>query len=277
MQFSVLMSIYYKEKPEYAKECFESLLKQTVPADEWIIVEDGPLTDELYALLDEYQNNYPELIKRVPLSENKGLGNALNVGITHCTYDVIARMDTDDICVPRRFEEQLKILEESGADIVGGNIEEFIDSPDNIVAKRTVPTTDEEIKAYMKKRCPFNHVTVMFKKEAVLSSGNYQEWHYHEDDYLWLRMLLNGCKMLNTGSTLVIVRVGKDMYRRRGGLKYYKVEKQLQKFMRKNGIIGRMTYFSNCTKRFIVQVLMPNWLRGWVFRKFAREKVDKKA
>ena len=168
-KFSVLMSLYFKEKPEYARACFESLLAQTVKASEWVIVEDGPLTDELYALLDEYEAKCPGLIHRVPLKENVGLGKALREGILHCQNELIARMDTDDIAVSDRFEKQLALFEKNpDLDICGSHIKEFIDSTDNVVSERKVPTTHEEIAEYQKRRDSFNHMTVMYKKEAVL-------------------------------------------------------------------------------------------------------------
>ena len=151
-KFSVLMSLYFKEKVEYARECFESLLNQTVPATEWIIVEDGLLTKELYDLLDEYQNKYPNLIIRVPLEKNVGLGLALREGILHCNYELIARMDTDDIARKDRFEKQLiEFNKNSNLDICGSYILEFEGKKDNIVAKRTVPLEDKQIKKYQKK------------------------------------------------------------------------------------------------------------------------------
>ena len=125
-QLSVLMSLYIKEKPEYAKACFDSLLRQTVRADEWVIVEDGPLTNEMYNLLDEYQANFPGLIKRIPLKRNQGLGLALRAGVLECRNELIARMDTDDISKPDRCEKQLKRFEEKpDLAIVGSHIDEF--------------------------------------------------------------------------------------------------------------------------------------------------------
>ena len=130
--------------------------------------------------------------------------------------------------------------------------------------------TNEEIREYIKTRCPFNHMTVMVKKSAVIEAGNYKDLFWNEDYYLWIRMLLSGSVFGNTGTVLVNVRVGEDMYKRRGGAKYFKSEKYLQDFMRKNKIIGFKTYFMNVLKRFVVQRLLPNRLRGWVFRTFAR-------
>ncbi len=273
--FSVLMSIYEKENAQHARACFESLLAQTIPASEWVIVEDGSLTDDLYQLLDEYEKSYPKLIKRVLLEKNVGLGLALQAGIAHCTNKIVARMDTDDVCVTNRFEQQLKYFGLDGQsgemiDIVGGDIAEFNDSTDEIVAYRRVPQKDNDIKQYIKKRCPFNHMTVMFNKEAVERAGGYISWYYNEDYYLWIRMLQQKCSMANTGTVLVNARVGKDTYRRRGGLKYFKSEANLQKYMLDSKVINFSTYFVNVVKRFIVQLLIPGRLRGWVFKKFAR-------
>ncbi len=208
----------------------------------------------------------------ISFKENQGHGNARRAGLEACTNDIVSLMDADDICISDRFEQQLKYYAEHDIDIVGGDIAEFIGSPDNVVAYRNVPITDREIKQYMKKRCPFNQMTVMFKKSSVQSAGGYIDWYCDEDYYLWLRMAQNGCKMMNTGTVLVNARVGEDMYNRRGGWKYFKSEAKLQKYMKKNKIIGFGTYISNVTKRFIVQVLMPNKLRAWVFKKFARKQ-----
>ena len=152
-KFSVLMSIYAKEKPEYARACFDSLLSQTCPADEWVVVEDGKLTDPLYSLLNTYQVRYPNLIKRVPLKQNCGLGIALREGIKHCSNELIARMDTDDIARNDRFERQLAEFEKNPQlDICGSQIKEFVDSTDNVVSRRIVPTNDAAIKKFQKRR-----------------------------------------------------------------------------------------------------------------------------
>ena len=270
-KFSVSMCVYGKDNPEWFRVAVDSILNQTVKPSEVVLVVDGPVPKELDSIICEYEKN--PIFKVIRLKENGGLGNALKISVENSTYDIIARMDSDDISVKDRFEKQLKLMEETGADIVGGGMTEFIDNENNIVGYRDVLKTDAEIKIDMKKRCPMNHMTVMFKKEAVLRAGNYQHWHYNEDYYLWLRMMLCGCTFANLEEALVNVRVGKDMYQRRGGWKYFKSERDLQKYMRKNKIIGFGTYFVNVTKRFIVQVLLPNRLRGWVFQKFARKKV----
>lgn len=265
LKFSVLMSIYIKEKPEYARACFESLEKQTLQADEWVIVEDGPLTEELYFLLDEYQKKYPSIIKRVSLKENRGLGLALREGMLQCSNELVARMDTDDICRKDRFEKQVKEFTlDSNLDICGSHILEFEGEENNIVAKRTVPLSDAEIKKYQKKRDGFNHVAVMFKKSAVLKAGNYQSCLLMEDTYLWANMFLSGAKAKNIDDYLVYVRVGEDMFERRGVFSYFKKYKIGRKQVYKTGFISWTDYMYTLIIQFIV-ALMPNKLRGWVF------------
>lgn len=270
MSFSVLMSLYIKEKPEYARECFKSLLNQTVLADEWVIVEDGPLTEELYALLDEYEKKHPGLIKRVPLKENQGLGKALREGVLHCTHEIIARMDTDDIAREDRFAKQIALFEsDPDLDICGSHIKEFFTTPDEITAVRKVPLTDADIKKYQKRRDGFNHVTVMFKKTAVLRAGNYQHALMMEDTLLWVNMILSGAKCENIDDYLVFVRTGKDMFERRGGLGYYKKYKAGRKKVYETGYISWWDYFITLVVQFIVS-LMPAKLRRHVFEKMLR-------
>ncbi len=271
-EFSVLMSLYIKEKPEYVEQCFQSLLRQTVKAAEWVVVEDGPLTEELYAVLEKYEKEYPGLLKRVPFKENRGLGLALQSGVPECTYDIIARMDTDDICREDRFEKQLAEFEKDpDLDIIGSHIDEFEDTPDTIVAKRLVPVTDAEIKKYQKKRDAFNHMTVMYKKKAVLDAGNYQSCPLMEDTYLWCRMMKNGVKCMNVDDSLVYARIGKDMFDRRGGWAYFKKYKTGKKMVYDTGYISWFDYASVIVIQFFV-ALVPRRLRGWIFKKMLHKK-----
>ncbi len=270
--FSVLMSLYIKEKPEYVEECFQSLLRQTVQASEWVVVEDGPLSDGLYEVLDKYEKEYPGLIKRVPRPVNQGLGMALQAGVPECSNELIARMDTDDICREDRFEKQLAEFEKDpDLDIIGSCIDEFEDTPQDIVASRNVPLTDEEIKKYQKRRDGFNHMTVMYKKSAVLGAGNYQPCPLMEDTYLWVRMMKNGVKCKNIGEPLVYARIGKDMFNRRGGWAYFKKYKAAFKMVYATGYISRFDYFSVISVQFIV-ALVPRKLRGWIFKKMLHGK-----
>lgn len=270
MQFSVLMSLYINEKVEYAKACFDSLLAQTIPAAEWVIVEDGPLTEEMYDLLNKYEDENPGLIRRVPLEKNCGLGIALEKGVCECNYALIARMDTDDIARPDRFEKQLALFRnDSRLDICGSHVKEFEGTIKNVLSSRKVPLSDKDIKAYQKRRDAFNHMTVMFKKEAVLKAGNYQSCLLMEDSLLWVNMIMSGAKCANVDDYLVYARTGDRMFERRGGFDYYKKYKAGRKIIYKTGFISRWDYFYTIMVQFIVAVL-PNKLRGWIYKKLLR-------
>ena len=274
LQFSVITSVYKNDKPEYIRVALDSLLvQQTVKPDEIVLVQDGPVSHETSRLLLEYKDNYGEKLNVIRLTQNKGLGNALMLGVGNAKYDIVARMDSDDICAPDRFEKQLAYLESHPeCDIVGGQITEFIDTPDNIVGKREVPCDNEAIYHYMRSRCALNHPTVMFKKKAVLDAGNYQDWFWNEDYYMWVRMMEQGCVFANLPDVLVNMRSGIDQYGRRGGMKYFKSEIGIKKLMLEKGMITRKEYIVNYIQRFIIQLMLPNSVRGWVFRTFARKK-----
>lgn len=269
--FSVAMSVYHKDNAAFFDRALQSIIEQqTVKPSEIVLVCDGPLNSELDAVISIYQARFP-IFNIIRLPQNKGLGNALKLAVENASYELIARMDSDDVSVPDRFEQQILFFKtHPEIDIVGGDITEFIGEEGNIVGKRAVPETDPEIKKYMKKRAAFNHVSVMYKKSAVQVAGGYQDWFWNEDYYLWIRMQLNNAVFANTGTVLVNVRVGKEMYQRRGGKKYFQSEYGLQKLMLDKKMIGLPTFVGNVAKRVVVQMLLPNKVRGWVFKKFAR-------
>lgn len=273
-KFSVVTSVYSNDKPELVIRALDSVtLLQTSLPDEIVIVVDGPVSNVLSTLLDEYAKTSPVNIRIIRLPQNGGLGNALKIAVEVANNEIIARMDSDDVSLPDRFDKQMTFLvEHPEYDIVGGQMTEFIEKEDNIVGKREVPCTNEEIYRNLKRRCPFNHVTVMFKKASVLGAGNYMDWHYNEDYYLWIRMAESGCRFANLPDTLVNVRVGVDMYCRRGGWRYFISEKGLQDYMLKKSIISLPQYLFNVGLRFMVQVAIPNRLRGYIFQKFIRSK-----
>lgn len=271
--FSVAMSVYKNDNPIFFDRALQSITEnQKVMPTEIVIIVDGPVDEKINAVIEKYSEKYGNL-NVIRLDKNAGLGNALKLAIENAKYELIARMDSDDVSAPNRFEQQLEIMTKNSAvDIVGGDISEFIGYENNIVAKRKVPILDKEIKEYLKTRCPFNHMTVMYKRSAVLKSGNYIDLFYNEDYWLWIRMVENNCIMANTGTILVNARVGEDMYKRRGGKRYFNSEMFLQKYMLKNGIINLPTFVLNSSKRFVVQMLLPNAIREWVFKTFARSK-----
>lgn len=271
-KISVLMSVYKNDIAQNVKTAVESIINQTYRPSQVVIVVDGPVPDETTKTLEELKELYSE-VEIYPLEQNVGLGNALKEGMTHCVNEIVARMDSDDIAVEDRFEKQIKKFEEDfELSIVGSNIAEFIGDKDNVVSIRSVPEKHEDICKYLKKRCPFNHMTVMFKKSEVEKAGGYLHWFYNEDSYLWARMYLAGCKFANIPENLVYARINEATFQRRGGYKYYKSERDLFKFMYKNKIIGWGEYQKAKAIRFVIQVLMPNSVRKYVFLKMMRKK-----
>lgn len=272
-KFSIITSIYKNDQIEFVRAALDSILvNQTIKPTEIVLVRDGLVPANLDLLLNEYESRYPEVFNIIRLDQNGGLGKALKLGVENAKYDIIARMDSDDICLPNRFELQLKYMEQHPeVDIVGGQMTEFIDTPDNIVGKRVVPCSNDDVYEFMKSRCALNHVTVMFRKDAVLKAGNYQDWFWNEDYYLWVRMMMAKCQFANLPDVLVNVRSGADQYARRGGRKYYESEKGIKKLQLDNNMISKGEYLYFVMQRYIIQILMPNWLRGWVFRTFARK------
>lgn len=273
IRFSVSMCVYKNDNPEHFKESLESVINQTRKPDEIVLVVDGPIPKSINEVIKSYEGM--SFFKTIRLPKNVGHGNARRTGLENCSNELIALMDADDISATDRFEKQIRSFEQNeNLSIVGGNIKEFIDSVDNIVSIREVPTDDDAIKRYMKKRCPFNQMTVMFKRSEVEKVGGYLDWYHNEDYYLWLRMYQNKSIFRNLKDCLVYVRIGDEMYQRRGGWKYFKSEAKLQEYMLNHGIIKIPIYIINVGVRFILQVLMPNNVRGFVFRKFARKKVN---
>jgi glycosyltransferase involved in cell wall biosynthesis len=269
--FSVLMSVYRKESPEFLRQALDSVFDQTAVPAEVVLVEDGPLTDELYALLDDYGRTHPSL-KRVPLPENRGLGLALQEGMLHCSNELVARMDTDDISVATRFERQLAEFEKNpDIDICGSHIKEFEGTPDCIVAERRVPLTHDDCKRYQRRRDAFNHVSVMFRKTAVLKAGNYQHCPLMEDTLLWANMFKTGATAMNIDDYLVLVRIGKDMYERRGGMAYFKKYRKARRVIYQTGFISWWDYAYTIVIQFVVAI-MPNSLRGFVFKKLLHKQ-----
>lgn len=273
MEFSVLMSVYKNDNPVFVEKSLDSVMDiQSQKPNELVLVIDGPISSELEKVVSYYSVKYPGLIKLVRFKQNQGLGLALQKGLEAASNEIVMRMDSDDIALSNRFEKQLVfMMQHPDVAVCGGQIDEFIDDICNVVGRRVVPCSNDEIYCYMKSRCAFNHVTVALRRSKVLEVGNYQPWFWNEDYYLWVRMMLNGCKFANLPDTLVNVRVGKEMYQRRGGMKYFKSEAGIQKLMYANGIISCSRYLFNVLVRFTIQVIMPNWLRGFVFQRLFRK------
>lgn len=271
MQFSVLMSVYYKEKAEYLNLSLESIIKQTLKPDEIILVQDGYLTKELYTVIESYIQKYPDIFKTYALKENQGLGKALNYGLQKCSYEIVARMDTDDIAEDNRFELQVTAFKnDKELALCGGQIAEFIDDPNEITSYRKVPIKQKEILKFVKKRNPFNHMTVMFRRQMVLNVGGYQHMPYFEDYWLWARVLNAGYKTENIDAVLVKVRAGKNMIARRGGLKYIQFIVNFENAMHQIKIISNTEMAYSIILRSLVS-LMSESMRLFVYKWKLRE------
>jgi len=269
--YSVLMSVYHKEKPEYLRMSMESIYHQTVPTDDFVLICDGILTTELDAVIAEMQEKFGERLRVVRLRKNGGLGKALQIGVCECKNELIARMDSDDISRSNRCEKELEIFRKKpDISIVGSHIEEFSITSDKIDAKRVVPETSEEIIEFAKKRNPFNHPSVMYKKEDVLKAGNYQDVRYMQDYYLWIAMLIKGYKGYNIQEALVWMRADSNLFKRRSGKLYMQIQVGLFKYMKDNHFITYSQYLKSCIIR-ICSSLAPNWLRKFMFVKVLRK------
>lgn len=274
IKFSLVMCVYKNDNPKHFKVAIESIINQTRKPDEVVLVVDGPIPEALDTEIKNYEDE--SFFRMIRLNKNVGHGNARRAGLENCTNELIALMDADDISVADRFEKQLRCFKENQSiSVVGGNIKEFIGSVDNIIGVREVPQNDVDIKKYMKKRCPFNQMTVMLKYSDVEAAGGYIDLYCEEDYYLWIRMYQKKATFKNLEDSLVLVRVGNEMYQRRGGWKYFRSEVKIQKYMFNNKIINPFIFVHNVLIRFIIQVIMPYKIRGYIYKKFARKGLTK--
>lgn len=270
--YSVLMSIYKKERPEWLRVALDSMLAQTVPPAEIVMVKDGSLTSDLEAVLEQYGARHPGLFKFVSYPENRGLGYALSLGVAACSNEIIARMDTDDYSRPDRIEKQLTAMQRSGLDMVGSQVIEFIDEPDKPIAVTNLPEDHQHIVSYSKRRNPFRHPPMIYKRSKVIAAGSYNgDYPFFEDWDIFNRMLAQGCIAANIHEPLVAMRVSKDFYARRGGITYLKYAWRFEKAQVDRGFF---TPF-DCVRSFVpraVVCLMPNAFRGAIYSKLLRKK-----
>ncbi|MDH1069412.1 glycosyltransferase [Acinetobacter johnsonii] len=276
MMFSVLLSLYFKENPEYLERAFISIWDcQTVKPSEIVLVLDGPIGDKLKRCVEKWQQVIGSILKVIPLEKNVGLGKALNTGLKHCCNEWVFRMDTDDICKPDRFEKQIQFIQ-SNPEVVlfGGQILEFDQTPDDAAVIKSVPTTHDNIKKFAQKRCPFNHMTVAYKKSIIMELGGYQHHLFMEDYNLWLRVIGAGYTVANLPDVILYARVGNGMHARRKGYQYIKSEKQLLKLKKElklqSPIHANILFLIRSTFR-----LMPSSLLGKIYNTFLRKKVHK--
>ena len=271
MGYAALMAVYDKELPAFFQCAIQSVMEQTLPPEEFVIVCDGPLTESLNSVLSHYEQKYPGIFHIVRLKESKGLGPALREGVTACGCELIMRMDSDDISLKDRAALQLKYMEDNPEiGVVGGFIDEFV-GEGNVIAQRCVPLTPAEIRKTLRFRNPVNHVTVMMRKSVILQSGNYMDVPGFEDYHLWVRVLKQH-EIANLQNTLCLVRCD-QMMERRGGLQYFQNTKRFMNYLREEKIISAAEYIRNVLIRFCASVLLPPGIRASLFRMLMRRKI----
>ena len=265
------MSVYAKDNPSFLKQAIDSMLNQTIKPSQFVIVEDGILPKKLQDIINNYAKNNRNLFTVVNIKKNVGLGKALDKGLEHCKYNLIARMDADDISKPERCEKLLKqFINTPELSIVGTNVDEFIDEPNIISSSRIVPSKYEEIKKFSKRRNPFNHPSVMFKKSEVIRCGGYGELRRRQDYDLWSRMLNMNCYAKNLNESLLLFRIDENYQKRRKSWENCKSSIIVAKKNYERGycsksdliyvICGQM--FLHCTPLFVSKAISNRMLRG---------------
>lgn len=266
-KYSVLMSVYIKEKPEYLKTALQSIFDQTLFPDEVVLVCDGPVTSEMENVIQWAVKLHPLTMKIVRLQENTGLGHALRTALPLCRNEIIMRADSDDINLPFRAETELKVMEEGDYDIISSTISIFYETPDKIEGERALPTTHDEIIKFARFRCPFNHPSVIFKKSKALEAGNYPNMRLGAEDYdLWIRMFANGAKSCNIDKTLVLMRMDTSSYDRRRSQAFYASRIAVGKRMRETKFISLPAYWKYRFTYWCASIA-PSWLDQWLYKK----------
>ena len=272
-KYSVLMSVYAKEKPEFLRESMMSMYEQTVPTDDFVLICDGPLNEGIDSVIDEMSRLFGGRLRVFRFSENRGLGYALGFGVEKCKNELIARMDSDDVSVRDRCEKELRAFErEPNLSVVGSYVAEFKDDIEKMNSIRKVPEKNKEILVFAKMRNPINHPSAMMKKKDVLTVGGYKNVKFCQDYYLWTDLLANGYRCYNIQEVLVYMREDANTFKRRSGKKYFKIQKDLISKMRKQGLLTIPQYYKTVSVRFC-SAFMPNWCRQSLFKKFMREGV----
>lgn len=269
--FSVLMSVYAAENPDFLHQSMGSIFAQTLPTDDFVLVCDGELTPELDSVIASFAMDYYSTLKVVKLSTNQGLAAALNFGLQHCKHDIVARMDSDDIAMPHRMETQLAQM--AGVDILGSSVLEFTNHPTDANTIRNTPTTDDAIKKFARRRNPFSHPSVMFRKSTVLKAGGYENFPLCEDYQLWVKIFRNGGKGKNISDPLLYMRVGNGMYKRRGGFGYLRTMVKFRHWLLKTGFTS-MSDFCISVASHIVSCFAPSCARKFMYHSLLRNKIS---
>lgn len=270
-KYSVLMSVYHKEKPQYLNLAIQSMIDQTIKPDEFIIVKDGPLTSELDEVINDYEKKYPGLFTIVVNEINLGLGPALRKGVEVARNNLIARMDSDDFVVSDRCEKQLKVFSlDDEIGMVGSFEAEFIDQIENVISIHKVPEMHEDIKKFMRRRCAVLHPTVIFKKNEVIRAGNYQansDYPVYEDYDLFARMIFDAnVHCYNVQESLYYIRTSEEFFERRGGLAYAKTVLRFKWQLFKKGNMSFLDFVISGLGQAFVCILPNKWRRSFYMK-----------
>lgn len=269
-KYSVLTTLYAKENPQFFRQCLDSMLNQTVAPSEYVIVKDGPLTDELNSILEEYSEKY-QIFKIIALKVNSGCGLASMAGMKACSYDLVARIDSDDISLEERCELELQMFEqEKDLAVVGSDIYEFEGDPNSIIAVKRMPTTPEEIYQFGKRRNPFNHSTVMLRKSIVQANGGYAPLRRSLDFELFTRLLIKGCICRNINKPLVKFRTGSNRIARKKNLTNLKCDLSVYKRNYKARYLGKLDYLIVVIRQ-IVFFIMPINIASFLYKRMYRD------
>ena len=267
MNYSVLLTVYKSDNPDYFRLSLNSMINQTLPSNDIVIVKDGVVPESIQRVIDEAMSYYP-YIHPIQLEHNMGLGLALNEGLKVCENELVARMDSDDISLPERCEIQVNMFEnDPSLDIVGCPVKEFIGNPENIVGKRNVPLDNTSIHKFNRRRDPFNHPTVMYRKSKVLKYGPYGNYRKNQDTDLWIKLLSNGCKAANYPECLLMFRFDEGTYKKRKSWTNTKLLIEIRKKAWKSG------YCSFCDYLFVACAQLGVYILPEKFQKFMYTKV----
>lgn len=270
MEYSVLLTVYKSDNPAYFRLSLESMLHQTKPSNDIVVVKDGPVPEAIQAIIDELQAKN-DSIHPLQLERNMGLGLALNEGLKVCKNELVARMDSDDISMPTRCEKQLEMFEkDESLDIVGCPVKEFVGNPENIVGKRDVPLDNAAIHKYNKRRDPFNHPTVMYRKSKVMKYGPYGDYRKNQDTDLWIKLLSNGCRAANCSEYLLLFRFDEGTYKKRKSWVNTKLLIEIRKKAWKSGYCSFFDFlFVACAQLGIY--ILPEGFQKIVYTKLLRK------
>lgn len=268
--YSVLLSVSNAEKKERLAVALDSMLNQTVKPSEIVLVQDGALTDELHATINKYKEEQPDLFKILSMPSKVGIGWALRLGVQACSHGFIACMDSDGYSIPTRIEEEFDAMFENKVDMVGSNVNEFVDSTENVVARRMFPETPERIYKCAKKRMPMSHASVLFKKRMVVVCGNYENCTMAEDFALLIRLLNICAKGYNIQKPLVYKRLSEEFYRQHSGWDYFRAMILFNKKFYRTGWFSYRDYVTRSVVNGVESFMPPVVKRRFANKIFGR-------